>query len=237
MLSIIIPAYNEEKYLPLLLESIKKQSFKDYEIIVADGSSEDNTVKIAKRYGCRIVKEPVNGHTPSSGKNKGAKAAKGGLILILESDVVLPENFLSEFLDKFRSEKLDYSTCMVKSSSGILIHRLFFMIKNYSNLFACLFYPHVSGQCILIRKSLYNKIKGFDDSLYLGEEHDLAKRAAKHGKWKFFIDMFVYCSPRRVEKEGFLKIISKGLLSELYRLFIGPITHDNKIYEYRKGHF
>ena len=51
ILSIIIPTYNEEEYLPLLLESIKQQDFRDYEIIVADANSKDNTVKIAEEYG------------------------------------------------------------------------------------------------------------------------------------------------------------------------------------------
>ena len=55
ILSIIIPTYNEEEYLPVLLESIKQQDFSDYEIIVADADSKDNTVKIAEEYGCIVV--------------------------------------------------------------------------------------------------------------------------------------------------------------------------------------
>ena len=69
MLSIIIPTYNEEYLLPKLLESIKKQNFTDYEIIVADNNSKDNTVKIARKYKCRIVK----GGLPGSGRNRGAE--------------------------------------------------------------------------------------------------------------------------------------------------------------------
>ena len=55
ILSIIIPTYNEEEYLPLLLKSIKQQDFRDYEIIVADANSKDNTVKIAEEYGCIVT--------------------------------------------------------------------------------------------------------------------------------------------------------------------------------------
>ena len=54
-ISIIIPTLNEEDYLSLLLESIKQQNFKDYEIIVVDASSTDDTLKIAQNYGCSIV--------------------------------------------------------------------------------------------------------------------------------------------------------------------------------------
>ena len=82
MLSIIIPTKNEEKYLPNLLRSIKKQTFKDYEIIVADNNSKDKTKKIAKRYGCKIVK----GGLPGKARNQGAKFAEGDILLFLDSD-------------------------------------------------------------------------------------------------------------------------------------------------------
>ena len=52
MLSIIIPSLNEEKYLELLLASIKKQNYKDFEIILADAGSNDATIDIAKKYNC-----------------------------------------------------------------------------------------------------------------------------------------------------------------------------------------
>ena len=51
MLSIIIPAYNEERYLPKLLNCIKKQTYRDYEVIVADANSKDKTRQIAKKFG------------------------------------------------------------------------------------------------------------------------------------------------------------------------------------------
>jgi glycosyltransferase involved in cell wall biosynthesis len=60
-ISIVIPTYNEEKYLPRLLKQIKQQDFTDYEIIVADNNSKDKTRSIAKRFGARITKEPKAG--------------------------------------------------------------------------------------------------------------------------------------------------------------------------------
>ena len=92
MLSIIIPTYNEEKYLPKLLESIRNQNFKDYEIIVADGNSEDNTRKIANKYKCKII----NGGSQANGINNGAKQAKYNNLLILDADASLPINFLNK---------------------------------------------------------------------------------------------------------------------------------------------
>ena len=53
--SIVVPTYNEEKYLPRLLASIKAQDFRDFEIIVADTPSEDRTAAIARRFGCKLA--------------------------------------------------------------------------------------------------------------------------------------------------------------------------------------
>ena len=71
-LSIITPTLNEEKFLLVLLESIKNQSFNDLEIIVADAGSRDKTMEMAKSFGCQIVK----GGLPAKGRNEGAKIAK-----------------------------------------------------------------------------------------------------------------------------------------------------------------
>ena len=92
MLSIIIPTKNEEYYLPKLLESIKRQDYKNYEIIVADAGSKDKTRDVARKSGCKVVK----GGLPSIGRNNGAKYAKGELLLFLDADTVLPENFLKD---------------------------------------------------------------------------------------------------------------------------------------------
>ena len=93
MLSIIIPTLNEEHYLPLLLESIKRQDFDShgYEIIIADADSRDKTLKIAQNYNCKVI----DGGLPAKGKNKGAKVARGDLLLFLDADTVLPENFVT----------------------------------------------------------------------------------------------------------------------------------------------
>ena len=106
-LSIIIPTLNEEDYLPLLLESIKKQDFKNYEIIVADANSKDKTKKIAKNYGCRIAV----GGSVARGRNQGAKISKGDLFLFIDADMFFPSSgFLTELIRKFEKRKLKIAT-------------------------------------------------------------------------------------------------------------------------------
>ena len=89
-LSCIIITLNEERLLPNLLESIKGQTYKNYEVIVADYYSRDKTREIAKDYGCIIT----NGGNYTVGRNNGAKVAKGKYFLFLDADSYLPKDFL-----------------------------------------------------------------------------------------------------------------------------------------------
>ena len=100
-LSIIIPTLNEEKYLPKLLESIKKQNIKSYEIIVADSNSNDKTREIARKFGCKVVKGRKN---PGSGRNNGAKVAKGSILFFIDADCYIEDNFLQKALNKTKDK-------------------------------------------------------------------------------------------------------------------------------------
>src|SRR5437870_493328 len=85
-ISIIIPSLNEEQSLPLLLQSIKKQTIQPKEIIVADAFSTDKTRSIAKKFNCTVI----NGGLPGKGRNAGAKVATQDILLFLDADVILP---------------------------------------------------------------------------------------------------------------------------------------------------
>lgn len=227
MLSIVIPAFNEEKYLPVLLDSIKRQDFTDLEIIVADNNSKDNTRNIAKKYRCRIAK----GGRPGLARNSGANAAKYDL-LFLDSDVVLPDGFLKKFIDRIEVQKLDFATCRVEPITDDMNHRFSYMLKNYGNI---VFPYHVSGQCLFVKRALFMDVKGFDESVLFGEEHELAKRLYRTGKGRFFNDLFVLNHPRRQKKEGTYRTLAKDIYSELDRMLSGKA--DKEIYKKKYGHY
>ncbi len=224
MISIIIPAFNEEKYLPLLLDSIKTQSFSEYEIIVADNSSKDNTRKVAEKYNCRVVK---GGH-PGKARNNGAKAAKHDLLFI-DADVILPnKDFLERFLKK--AEQYEMATCKVDPDSKRPSHKVYYAIKNILNRYNP--QKHVSGQFLFVRKFFFEEIGGYDETLYFGEEHDLAHRASRKNAKIGFFKMHVLNSPRRLNKEGILRQFLKSAYSEIYRFFRGKAKKQIIKYEY-----
>lgn len=101
LLSIIIPTLNAAKVLETCLKSIKKQTFKDYEIIVVDGGSTDKTHKIAKKFKCKIIHNPLK--TAEAAKALGLKMASGKYIALIDSDNILPSIYwLSKMLLPFK---------------------------------------------------------------------------------------------------------------------------------------
>ena len=104
-ISIIIPTLNSGRILKRCLDSIKKQSFQDYEILVVDGGSTDNTLKIAKKYKCQIIKNPLK--SAEAAKALGLKKARGQYIALIDSDNILPsKNWLTQMLLPFKDSQI-----------------------------------------------------------------------------------------------------------------------------------
>lgn len=231
MLSIIIPALNEERHLPLLLESIKKQDFQDLEIIIADAGSEDKTKEIAKVYNCEIVK----GGTPAVGRNEGAKKSKGELLLFLDADCILPENFSVRALEEFKKRNLGIASfCLAPQTKSRFKKFLFDAFYNLPILFSEKFFPH-GAQAILVKREIFQKVGGFDKNIKFAEDHSFVRKAKKFGRFGILRSTKVFSSIRRFEKEGWIKLYSKYLLAEIYMVLFGDIKKN--IFKYEFGHF
>lgn len=103
LVSFIIPTLNTEKVLDDCLRSISIQTINNYEIIIADGGSTDNTLKIAKKYHCKIV--PNHLKTGEAGKAAALKHARGKYIALIDSDNILPDpNWLSQMLSPLKTD-------------------------------------------------------------------------------------------------------------------------------------
>ena len=229
MLSIIIPAYNEEMYLPKILKCIKMQSFGDYEVIVADAGSKDKTINAAKKYGCKIV----NGGLPSNGRNSGARSAKGAMLLFLDADVQIGKSFLKNALEEMEKRKLDVAGCLISPLGNNIIDKIFFSVFNAWALSTQSFYPNASGGGIFCRKWLHEKVRGFDESIKLSEDMDYVRRCGKKGNFGILKSVKAHVSMRRFEKEGRFKVGIKLLFSAFYRLVFGEIRSDVFKYDLR----
>ncbi len=228
MISIIIPAHNEEKYLPKALDCIKKQIYRDYEVIVADADSDDNTKKIAEKYGCKVVK----GGLPAVGRNNGAKIAKGDLLLFMDSDIIIKDDFLKNSVMQIKNDNLDVAGCYVMPLSDKVVDKLYFMTYNIWVLLMQYFSPHASGGATFCKKWLHRKINGYDETIKFAEDMDYAKRAGKIGKFRN-LNQTVYVSMRRFDSHGRLKVGMQLLFAAVHRIFAGEIRHDKLKYNLR----
>lgn len=226
-ISIIIPTFNEGKYLPRLLRSIQKQSIQPKEIIVADAFSTDATRYLAKKFGCKII----DGGLPAKARNTGAKAATQELLLFLDADVVLPKNFLEKTLTEMSNRNLDIASCFVKPISSYTIDAVLHELSNYYLQLTKQFHPHIPGCCIFVKKSLHMQIKGFDESLELAEDHDYLKRAKLGHKFGYLTSYKIPISVRRLTKEGRIKIVLKYIAIELHLVFLGKIDRNTFSYQ------
>lgn len=217
MISIIIPTLNEQDYLPLLLESIKKQDFKNCEIVVADGGSKDKTREIAKNFGCKIV----SGGSTAKGRNEGAKIAKGDLFFFIDADSILPQNFFSKLIKEFKKGKLDLASFPVYPQ-GNLIDKVLYGIYNFFTWATQRFLPHAT-QTILVKREIHQKIGGFDEEIKIGEDHIYAREGAKFGKFGFLLMPPILTSARRFEKDGRLKTYFVYLLAGIIMIFRGSV--------------
>jgi len=236
MISIVIPTLNEEKYLPLLLESIKKQQeFSDYEVIVSDGGSTDKTVMLAEQYQTRVIID-TKIKCPAAQRNNGAKIATGDILLFLDADSIIEPNFLKIVDKQFKERNLIGAGFYFRFNPNYwyynfysCISRVICGLKQYSRN------PASVGAAILSSRQAHNDIGGFDLSVVLAEDYDYCARLANIGKFRMIKKARFLYSSRRMQKEGFWPTGWKWLKMGLYTLTNRKIK--KKIIKYDFGNF
>lgn len=232
MLSIVIPTYNEEEALPFLLRSLQGQTYKDFEVIIADRPGKDRTREIAAEFGARVVEGGLIGF----GRNQGAKAAKGDSILFLDADVLLPDPwFLQMTVAEFERRGYGAATCKLHPLSDKVVDKVFHEAFNYfMQVTKEIGLPHAPGFCIFVRRDVHEAIGGFDEEIKLAEDHDYVVRAGKVSKFGLLKTYRIPVSVRRFDRDGRLNIAIKYLLCELHLRTLGNVKSD--IFKYGFGH-
>ncbi len=229
--SVVVPTLNEERDLPVLLDSLKAQTFRDFEIIVGDAGSKDRTRQIAEEHGARVVE----GGMPGVGRNRGAAVANGEYLFFFDADVSLPADFLANAVNEMDSEFIDLATCAFYPLSDLRLDKILFSFANLSVKMNANGNPRAAGFCIFITKRLFDRIGGFDESLRLAEDHDLVDRAAKFRPLHVLKSTSLHVSVRRLAKEGRFSLIQKYFQVEMHLMTKGKVRDD--IIEYEFGNF
>lgn len=224
-LSVVIPAFNEEKYIGSCLDELITTAGNDiYEIIVVDNASTDKTAAVAHRYkGVKVVKEKQKGLTKA--RQAGLLAAKGDLIAYIDADTHVKKGWFHRVIREFEKNprlvclSAPYNLYDVSQWKRVLVWSWWNLLAYPT--YRLLMQYMVLGASFVAKRSVLLKIGGFDESVaFYGEDTNIARRLHKVGKVKFMRRSFVNSSARRIEAEGILKMGLKygfNFVSEVLR--------------------
>jgi len=189
-ISIIIPAYNEENYLPATLEKISaalKDAGFEWETIVVDNESTDKTKQIAESLGAKVVTDTE--HNIAKVRNTGAKNATGDVLIFVDADTIVPNSVFQKIAAVMENEKcfggavaVDYEEFERKWMKYYLLGwRFWGTVFNMKQ-----------GAAQFCRKSVFEELKGYDETIYMGEDvmfyWRLSKFAAQTNGYLSFIE-------------------------------------------------
>ncbi|MGB9771623.1 MAG: glycosyltransferase [Candidatus Kapaibacteriota bacterium] len=229
-ISIIIPVYQEEKILPKTLPIYKQKLLEKYkaELIISDGGSSDRTVEIARRFTNKIVEHNLpQKQSIAEGRNRGAEIALGNVLIFINGDTI--PNDIDKFLNfvyNWAKNDTEYIALAVKVQSfpdeEIWKDKIFYFLHNkYVRFLNKIGLGMGRGECQIVRRDAFIKVGGYNPKIFAGEDFDLYRRLAKIGKIKFVDEVWVYESPRRFRKHGYLRTILMWLLNGIFVLFFG----------------
>ncbi len=203
-LSIIIPAFNEERLIEGCLQSISTSLAANYkpgftsEIIVVDNNSTDNTANLARQAGARVVFEPVN--QIGRARNSGAAEATGDWLLFVDADSYLNTGLLADILQLIEDGK------SVGCGSTIQMPGLPWWASATLKLWTgtSVLFGWAAGALVVSRSDAFRDVGGFDQELYAADEIGLSQKLRKWGQQRGlqFIILTKYpleSSPRKVQ--------------------------------------
>ena len=223
MMSVIIPALNEEKLLPGILEQFTPELREAHqlEIIVSDGGSTDRTLQIAREAAdCVVENVPYRKQTISIGRNRGALVARGDVLVFLNADTRIadPDRFFRELAIQAQPPGIAAVTCRV----GVYpweergVDRAFHGFYNW--FFAKMNRVGMAmgrGECHVMRREVFERVHGYAARIVAGEDYDMFRRLHALGRVAFRHDLQVYESPRRFRRYGYFRVSASWFLNFL----------------------
>jgi len=199
--SIIIPAYNEEKCIGDTLKALRKQNYSPMEVIVVVNGSNDNTFEIAKKNADKVLNfEEAIG--VSAARNEGAKIAQGEVLIFLDADSKFSKEAVSKIAEETSSTIL--GSCLGKGAERSLKSRIFFFFKNWIHRLRI--YKGVIDGMLFCHRNIFEKVGGFNEEKKIAEFEDfISKACQKGGKYKLLANCYTITSMRRYESRGYFR--------------------------------
>lgn len=219
--TIVIPTYNEEKYITGTIDRIALQyKINGTKVIVADGFSKDSTRKIVLElkdyYEDYLDIELIDGGNVSFARNQGAKLSKTKYTLFLDADSpIIEHDSIFYNIELMEKKELDLLTCKIVSVGNKIRTKIAFKIFNLINFFMSKVTPFAVGGYFLTRTDKFHELGGFDETINNSEDYWLSK---KYDRKKFIISKKQYGQDdRRFKKMGYIGMLKLILLNFYHR--------------------
>jgi glycosyltransferase involved in cell wall biosynthesis len=206
--SVVIPAYDEEQCLPETLERITKalaMVAHPSEIVVVDNDSQDGTKRVAEAFRANIVLEKE--HNIAKVRNTGAKHSTGDVLIFIDADTLVPETLFQKITEVMEDEKCFGGGVTVEYED---LQRRWMKLYLAGWRFWGKFFNMAQGAAQFCRKSVFEELKGYDQTIFMGEDIEFYWRLAKYAKQNkghlhFIEHPTVRTSARRFDKMSLWK--------------------------------
>jgi glycosyltransferase involved in cell wall biosynthesis len=206
--SVIIPAYNEELALPKTLERISQAlaiSAYPSEIIVVDNDSQDETKQVAASFGAKVFLEKE--HNISRVRNTGAENSTGDVLIFIDADTLVPDTLFQKITAVMDDEKCFGGAVAVEYENFARKWMRFYLL---GWAFWGKFFNMAQGAAQFCRKSVFEKLEGYDQTIFMGEDVEFYWRLSKYAKrnqgYLYFVEHpKVVTSARRFDKMSLWK--------------------------------
>jgi len=200
--SVVVPARNEEELLPRCLSALRQQELDDFEIVVVDSASTDNTQQVAESFGARVIRLEEPG--VARARQAGFDAAEGDIIVSTDADAITKPDWLQRIVTPFSDPAVIATFGTIELTGQKIWTRLghaFFTGFQAVNLRVG--HPLFCGPNFAVRKDAFLDVDGFSvNGEYPEEAEDvqLAQKLKKRGKIVFLPGNKVIASSRRLDK-------------------------------------
>ena len=203
MISIIIPAHNEENYIRKTLHSIKQQTNQDYEVVVVTNGCTDKTEEmVKKRVGKKVRHFFLSSANVCRARNHGASKANGDILVFLDADTTLAKDSLQIIKQQFTKEH-SVGTTRVLPDDSKMKFRVAMWLKNIHNKTGL--YKGCSG-ALICRKNAFDAVYGYNAEIVVKEHKELTNKLLTKGKY-VCVTTSVTTSMRRLSQWGISKSI------------------------------
>jgi glycosyltransferase involved in cell wall biosynthesis len=211
--SVVIPAYNEEERITDVIRAVLAQDYSDFEVIVVNNASTDNTEKIARTFPVTVVSEERKG--TSSARECGRLHATGDIIANVDADCLPDKGWLSKSVSYFNNPHIvGVSGPYDYYDAGFFLRMYLwfgFVCRWIMDAFLQLPFFNYNGTLIggntFFRSSALAKAGGYDTSVvFFGDEASIVNRIAPYGKIIFSFKVVMKTSARRFKREGVFKM-------------------------------